>query len=259
MRITLLQTDIVWSSPEANHRQAAGLMDGTRGSDLYVLPEMWSTGFATQPEGIAETDGRSLAWMKEQAISRNAAISGSVAVGERQDDGTIIYRNRHYFVDAEGKVFHYDKRHLFGYAGEDAHYRQGENRTVVNCGGWRWLLLVCYDLRFPMWSRYNDDYDGIIIVANWPSSRQQVWDTLVRARAIENQCYVVAVNRVGNDEKCTYQGGSMLVNAKGQDIARCSDNEISTVTTDIDINELRAFREKFPVLNDREKTFEFIH
>ncbi len=258
MRITLLQTDIIWSSPGDNIQQAAQLMDSSRGSELYVLPEMWSTGFATQPEGIAETDGQSLAWMISEAQNRHAAICGSIAEGEHQPDGSIVYHNRHYFVGADGKVSYYDKRHLFGYAGEDAHYRRGETRTVVSCGGWRWLLLVCYDLRFPVWSRYDGDYDGIIIVANWPSSRQPVWDTLIRARAIENQCCVVAVNRVGQDEKCTYQGGSMVVDAKGRVIARCPDNEVAAVTADLDIEELRAFRAKFPVLNDRDHISEFI-
>ena len=258
MRITLLQTDIIWSSPEANIRQAAELMDATQGSDLYVLPEMWSTGFATQPEGIADTDGSSLAWMKAAANERHTAICGSIAEGKRQPDGTLIYHNRLYFVGADGAVAHYDKRHLFGYAGEDEHYLRGGRRTVVCCGGWRWLLLVCYDLRFPVWSRYAGDYDGIIIVANWPSSRQHVWDTLTRARAIENQCAVVAVNRVGKDEKCSYQGGSMVINAKGKVIARCPDYQASAVTVDIDIEEQRSFRAKFPVLDDRDKTTEII-
>lgn len=252
MRITLVQTDIIWSSPEANRLKATQLIDSAPPSDLYVLPEMFTTGFATQPAGIAETDGQSLSWMQSEARRLHSAICGSIAEGECQADGTWDYHNRLYFVDCDGSVIHYDKRHLFSYGGEDKHYQAGDRRMVVSCGGWRWQLLVCYDLRFPVWSRYRGDYDGIIIVANWPSSRQQVWETLLRARAIENQCYVVAVNRVGHDEKCKYMGGSMVIDAKGQVIARCEDNQACVATADIDIADLRAFREKFRVLDDRD-------
>ncbi len=253
MRITLLQTDVAWASPEVNARFAEQMIGSSPGSDLYVLPEMWSTGFATHPEGIAETEGKSLAWMRETARKANAAICGSLAIGDRDDQGVLHYRNRHYFVGRDGKEAFYDKRHLFTYGGEDAGYEPGDQRTVVSHDGWRWLLLTCYDLRFPVWSRYHGDYDGIILVANWPESRQQAWDILLRARAIENQCYVVGVNRVGEDQACKYMGGSMVIDAKGATVAACKPGEPSAVTAEIDINELRRFRSKFRVLDDRDQ------
>ena len=251
MRITLLQTDIVWGSPAANATAAKRLMEQAPESDLYVLPEMWSTGFATQPEGIAEGDGGSLSWMRRMAREYQAALSGSIATALRHD-GATTYHNRHYMVCADGTEAYYDKHHLFGYGGEDKHYTPGTRRTVVEAGGWRWLLLVCYDLRFPVWSRYRGDYDGILIVANWPGSRQEAWSTLLRARAIENQCCVVAVNRVGSDAACTYRGGSVIIDAKGQTLAACPLGEVSWATADIDLESQRRFRNHFPVLADRD-------
>ncbi len=249
MRITLLQTDIAWGSPSANSTAAERLMKQAPPSDLYVLPEMWSTGFATEPTGIAESDGRSLAWMRRMAREHGAALSGSIATAESHE-GVLTYHNRHYVVCADGTEAWYDKRHLFGYGGEDKHYTPGTRRTVVEVGGWRWLLLVCYDLRFPVWSRNRGDYDGILIVANWPESRQEVWDTLLRARAIENQCCVVGVNRVGSDAVCTYRGGSRIIDAKGKVVAACTDGEESWATAEIDLESQRLFRRKFPVLAD---------
>ena len=252
MRITLLQTDIQWASPEANARNAERMMAQAPGSDLYVLPEMWSTGFATMPEGIAEPSGQSLQWMKNQARRTGAAISGSIAICEEDTSGVKTYRNRHYFVTPDGQCHYYDKRHLFGYGGEDKHYTRGECRRIVEYGGCRWLLLTCYDLRFPVWSRYRGDYDAIVIVANWPTNRRAVWDVLLRARAIENQCYVVAANRVGSDDNCQYDGGSAVIDAKGHTVVSCADAEEGTATCEINIEDLRRFRMKFPVLEDRD-------
>ena len=251
MRVTLLQTDIRWASPEANAIQVERLLAEVPPSDLYVLPEMWSTGFATKPVDIAETNGRSLAWMVQAARQTGGAFSGSIAVGEAGEGG-LTYYNRHYFVQPDGTVAWYDKRHLFGYGGESEHYTAGTHRTVVTHAGWRWLLLTCYDLRFPVWSRYRNDYDGIIIVANWPESRRAVWDVLLRARAIENQCHVVAVNRVGDDASCHYNGGSMVVDAKGRVLATCPDGLPTSVTVDLDLDEQQRFRKKFAVLADRD-------
>lgn len=253
MRITLLQTDITWASPEANRENVGGLLASNAGSDLYVLPEMWSTGFATSPEGIIEQDGKTLEWMSAKAHEMGAAICGSIATSVATDAGAATYHNRHYFVKPDGSYLYYDKRHLFGYGGEDRHYERGTRRVVVDYLGWRWLLLTCYDLRFPVWSRNRMDYDGIILVANWPSSRRQVWDILLRARAIENQCVVIAANRVGDDLKCHYDGGSAIINAKGQLVASCQDGEQGACTAEISMPELKTFREKFDVLHDRDE------
>ena len=253
MKVTLLQTDIRWAQPEANMQEAARLLDAHPDSDLYVLPEMWTTGFATKPEGIAhqECDNSALQWMQEEARQRHCAISGSVAL--QLTDGT--YRNRHYFVDGrQGTVAYYDKHHLFTYGHEDRYYTAGQQHAIVEFAGFRLLLLTCYDLRFPCWSRYADgrEYDAIICVANWPSSRQSAWQLLLRARAIENQCYMIGVNRVGDDQKCHYIGASAVIDVTGHTLAQCRLGVPQALMCDIRMDELQRRREKFRVLDDRD-------
>ncbi|MBQ9187635.1 MAG: nitrilase family protein [Prevotella sp.] len=250
MKIALLQTDIVWATPSANIRRAEDMMVQAPGADLYVLPEMWATGFATRPEGIAEEEATSaaLAWMKRTALQHNCAISGSLAV--RIEDGS--YRNRHFFVTPEDVVF-YDKRHLFTHGHEDKHYTAGNEAIIVSWQGWRLLLQTCYDLRFPVFSRYGraGEYDAIVYVANWPEKRQLAWQTLIRARAIENQCYVLAVNRTGDDKICHYAGGSAVIDPIGRLVAECSSAE-RPVVTEISIDKLKEMRSHFRVLEDRD-------
>lgn len=250
MKITLLQRDIVWANPAENRRRAEEAMLQAPASDLYVLPEMWSTGFATQPEQIAEpADSDSLKWMHRMADLLDAAIAGSVAV--KEEDGT--FHNRFYFVKPrEEEAIFYDKRHLFTYGNEHLHYTAGKKRIVTEWRGARFLLQVCYDLRFPVFSRNQEDYDCALYVASWPTSRIAVWETLLHARAMENQCYVAGVNRVGNDPACSYSGGTLLIDAYGRDVAVCAKNEEASITAEIDLEKLRAFREKFPVLKDRD-------
>ena len=252
MRVTLLQTDITWASPPTNRENVDAMLASTPGSDLYVLPEMWSTGFATTPDGIAESDGSTLEWMLTKSRETGAALCGSLSISVVSGTGAVGYYNRHYFVEPDGTCQYYDKRHLFGYGGEDKHYERGSRRVIVNYQGWRWLLLTCYDLRFPVWSRNRLDYDGIIVVANWPASRRRVWDVLIRARAIENQCVLLATNRVGSDASCHYDGGSAIIDAKGHLLAACADDEQSACTADLSMAELMAFRRKFDVLHDRD-------
>ena len=258
MLVTLLQTDITWASPSENARRVERLLGSAPSSDLYVLPEMWSTGFATSPEGIAESDDASLFWMKQTAREHNAAISGSVAVALHDTEGALRYVNRHYFVKPDGSMEYYDKRHLFGYGGETLHYQAGNKRVVVEYSGWRILLQTCYDLRFPVWLRNRHDYDAILLVANWPVSRQSVWNCLLRARAIENQCYVIAVNRVGDDAACHYEGGSMIIDAKGHPVCECDFGKETTASATLDMSDLQAFREKFRVLDDADN-YELIY
>ena len=294
MKITLLQTDIAWAEPKENIRRAAAMMEQAGEADLYVLPEMWATGFATRPEGIAEDEEESvaLAWMRQMARERGCAISGSLAV--RLNDGT--FRNRHYFVTPQATVF-YDKRHLFRHGHEDEFFIQGTEAVVAEWQGWRILLQTCYDLRFPCFSRYGRSlprplqkegrtppvprplqkegrtaaglyYDAIIYVANWPEKRQLAWDTLVRARAIENQCYVLAVNRTGdtplNPTKGgkasfspsgrsgeVYAGGSVIIDPIGRVVTECPAGEHSA-TAEIFIEKLRDMRSRFRVLDDRD-------
>lgn len=247
MTISLLQQDIVWANPLANQQKAEAVISSLPKSDLYVLPEMFSTGFATQPEGIAENDCNTLQWMKKMAKELDAAICGSVATDE---DGK--YFNRFYFVKPDGDIAFYDKHHLFTYGGEHHRYTRGDNRTEVEFRGVRFLLQVCYDLRFPTFARNHSDrpYDVALYVASWPTPRVEAWNTLLHARAIENQCYVAAVNRVGTDPYCEYCGGTMLIDAYGRNVVECERGKECAVTATLDLDALRAFRKKFPVLSD---------
>lgn len=246
MRITILQRDIEWATPEVNRQCADVAIDCNPNSDLYVLPEMFSTGFCTCPEGIAESaDSPTLQWMQSKAMQTNAAIAGSVAV----KDGDKYY-NRFYFVKPDGDVSYYDKKHLFTYGGEHLRFTAGKERKVVEFRGVRFLLEVCYDLRFPIWSRNRGDYDMILYVASWPTPRVEAWSALLIARAIENQCYVAGVNRVGTDPSCEYCGGSVIIDPYGKCIASCARGEESEATAEIDMEALEVFRQKFPVLSD---------
>jgi omega-amidase len=246
MKITTLQRDILWAQPAANVKRTEEAIRQLPDADLFILPEMFSTGFATQPEGIAENDhSDTLAWMKSTAAARNCAICGSILV---KSEGRFY--NRFYFVEPDGKVTTYDKRHLFTYGGEDKFITAGEERVIVTFRGIRILLEVCYDLRFPVWSRNRGDYDLALYVASWPKSRIDAWSTLLKARAIENQCYVAGVNRVGNDPSCEYNGCSVILDPYGHTLAACEPNQEMAATADIDLEILHAFRAKFPVLND---------
>lgn len=243
MNINILQTNIRWAEPEANRLVASRLMDCRPGADLWVLPEMWDTGFMTADR--PPTGSRSQEWMAEEARRRDCAICGSLAV----DAGSGKMANRLCFAYPDGRMVYYDKHHLFGYGGEDRFYQPGRERVIVEYGGLRFLLAVCYDLRFPVWLRNRGDYDGMIVVANWPASRRRVWDILLQARALENQCYVVAANRTGDDPACHYTGGSCIIDAKGRLLASDKGGE-EVVSAQISQEELAAFRQKFPVLGD---------
>lgn len=251
MRISLLQTDIVWGDPSANQVKAGEMLKSLPKSDVYVLPEMFSTGFATQPEGLAEEDESSLRWMKMMAANLDAAIAGSVATCV-VTDGKKSYHNRFYFVKPDGTCEYYDKLHLFTYGGEHHRFTPGEKKVVVEFRGVRFLLQVCYDMRFPVFARNNDvtPYDVALYVASWPTSRIDAWTVLAHARAIENQCYVAAVDRVGTDPSCEYCGGTMLIDAYGKTVAECERDKECGITADIDMEALAEFRRKFPVLND---------
>lgn len=253
MKVALLQTDIAWGDANENIRRAQLLMERAAGSDLYVLPEMWSTGFATQPADIAHDADSNMAieWMRQVATEKRCAICGSLSV--RLADGT--YRNRHYFVDGRNhREYFYDKHHLFTYGGENKHYTAGDSHTIVEFEGFRILLLTCYDLRFPCWSRYSDAhaFDMMVVVANWPQSRQSAWQILTRARAIENQAYLVGVNRVGDDDYSHYIGASCVVDAIGRTLGRCHTDMPDVVTVDLSLSELQRRRSKFRVLDDRD-------
>lgn len=244
MRIALLQTDIRWQDAAANIEAAAAMMDA-QAADLYVLPEMWATGFDTAPgASAAEAAEQALAWMRRAARERRCFVAGSLPV---QADG--CFRNRFWFVRPDGTADFYDKRHLFTYGGEPAHYAPGHRRVVVEACGLRLLLLTCYDLRFPVFSRNRGDYDVALYVASWPASRRPAWDVLLRARAIENQCYVCGVNRTGEDPSCRYDGGSAAIDPYGRTVLDLGTTP-GVMAFEPDMEALRRFRAKFPVLAD---------
>ena len=248
MKVSILQHDIAWGNPTENRQHLEQLIESAPEADLYVLPEMWSTGFATEPEGLAERDDATLKWMKQMALRYDAALAGSVAVEENGK-----FYNRLYFVKPDGMVEYYDKHHLFSYGGEDKHYACGNKRVVVEWRGVRFLLNVCYDLRFPVWMRYCGDYDAMLCVANWPTVRIDSWNILLRARAIENQCFVVGVNRVGKDPNCEYCGCSAIINPYGQIIVECERHKECSAEAVLDMQMLQAYRAKFPALNEKDK------
>ena len=247
MKISLVQQNILWSNPAANIAHLEDILPAKSGStDLILLPEMFTTGFATSAVGIAEEQPySSLEWMKRKAASVGCAVAASIATREGNN-----YYNRFHFVKPDGSVCSYDKHHLFTYGGEHMRYTAGEERVVVEFRGVRFMLAVCYDLRFPVWLRGRGDYDALLVVASWPAVRRKAWDALLRARAIENQCYVAAVNRVGEDPSNAYNGGSVLIDPHGDDVVAASDGIEEIVEAEIDMNALQSFRGQFPVLND---------
>lgn len=251
MKVTLMQTDIVWADPQANRSRLDAILSELPETDLVVLPEMFSTGFMPEPRGRAESDGGTLRWMKSRAAEYGFALAGSLSV----EEGERLY-NRFCFVEPDGNVTLYDKRHLFSISGENREYTPGDRRVVVEYRGVRILLQVCYDLRFPESCRNfiredgTPDYDLALFVASWPSRRVESWSTLLKARAIENQSYVVGVNRVGSDPESDYPGASVMLDPMGRTVVSCGTGAETFVTGELDPRLLSAFRESFPALND---------
>ncbi|MBO7260374.1 MAG: nitrilase family protein [Bacteroidaceae bacterium] len=246
MRVAIVQTSPIVGEKELNLRDLDNLIGGGDGSDIYVIPEMFNTALVIEADTIAETmDGETLKWMKQKAALLDAAIVGSLAISE---NGKTY--NRLCFVKPDGSVEYYDKRHLFTYGGEGAYITPGRERRVVEFRGLRVMLQVCYDVRFPVFVRNRDDYDMIIYVASWPVARKIAWNTLIRARAIENQCFVAAVNRVGVDQFGVYSGDSVIITPYGEDLVAAEPGKVDMVSAELDLEKLYHFREKFPVLDD---------
>lgn len=249
MRITIVQTALHWENPTANRAMLADKLLPLAGqADLVVLPEMFTTGFSMRAAALAEgMDGPTVAWLQEQAAQLGAAVVGSFICS---DNGRFF--NRLLAVLPDGQYRHYDKRHLFGLAGEHQTYSAGAERLVFDWQGWRICPFVCYDLRFPVWSRQNmrDSYDLLLYVANWPARRGHHWRSLLPARAIENQCFVAAVNIVGADGNGhEYQGDSGIWDFSGQALCRISGQE-GIFTATLEREPLRLYREQLPFLQD---------
>jgi predicted amidohydrolase len=255
LRISLVQGDTRWHDPAGNRVYYGDLVAPLHGlTDLVILPETFTSGFSNDAIDQAEgPGGATVQWMREQAGALDAAVTGSVQVR----DGGRTY-NRLYFVTPDGGVRHYDKRHLFRYAKEHERYAAGRERLTVQWKGWRICPLVCYDLRFPVYSRNRHDverkggldYDLLVYVANWPSARSHPWKTLLRARAIENLCFVAGLNRVGTDGNgLHYSGDSAVIDFLGHPLSECTDREVVSTTT-LPAAELLAHRERFPAMLD---------
>jgi len=244
MRVKLIECNLIWKNVLANHEHLNQILSGygSNEKDLFILPEMFSTGFTMNnlvAEEKEEGEFPSVRWMKNQADRLNAALVGSISVKE---DG--VYYNRLFFVRPNGEVSHYNKRHLFSFASEHKFYQAGNEQCLVEWKGWNILLNICYDLRFPVWSRNElingiPKYDLLIYVANWPSVRAEIWKTLLKARAIENVAYVIGVNRIGEDGNGhMYSGDSAIINFRGE------------IVSELSREGLIEFRAKFPALED---------
>ena len=245
--ITIVQADLFWHDAEKNRDQFTRTIESIEDhTDLIVLPEMFTTGFSMDAPALAEPmDGVTVAWMRDMARSTNSAICGSVIIAEDAD-----YRNRFICAQPDGSMTTYDKRHLFRLANEQDHYTQGDSVQTFELNGFRICPMICYDLRFPVWSRNRDNYDLLLYVANWPSPRHNAWATLLRARAIENLSYLAGVNRVGKDgNDLPYIGGSAIIDYLGNDLADLGDRQ-DTATATLDLEALQKFRDRFAFHKD---------
>lgn len=251
MRISIIQTDICWEDKSANLQLVEHQLQALSGNtDLAVLPEMFSTGFSMQTEILAEpTEGPTLTKLKQWATYYQLAIAGSYLA---TDPLTTNYYNRAFFLTPDGESYYYDKRHLFSMGGENKHFTPGRQRPIIHYRGWNICLLICYDLRFPVWSRNtNNEYDLLLYVANWPATRRQAWDTLLAARAIENLAYVGGVNRIGTDgSQLFYNGGSALYSPKGERLISIPDTTAAAATIELSLTNLQHIRQKFPAWKD---------
>ncbi len=250
LTVTTLQSNLVWEDAEANLTNFDSKLDSINSpGDLVILPEMFSTGFSINPENLAEKpDGRTFNWMQEKAAELNCVVTGSVLI---EEDGK--YFNRLFWVRPDGSFDYYDKRHLFRLGEEYKMFSAGHERVIFELNGWRIFPQICYDLRFPVWSknRYLNnkyEFDLMIYVANWPEVRNYAWKQLLVARAIENQAFVIGVNRVGLDGKqIPHSGNSMVLDYKGQILTQAKPHKEETITTKIPYPELKDFRDQFTV------------
>jgi predicted amidohydrolase len=246
LKITLMQQPLVWMDGPANLRHFDLQLEEITGRDLIVLPEMFTTGFAMEAAQQSLPQDEVVAWMHAKAQQTQALVAGSAAL--QTESGAV---NRFLLVEPDGKVHFYDKRHLFRMADEHHYYEAGNTRVVFEWRGWRILPLVCYDLRFPVWSRNRDDYDLALYVANWPAPRSLHWQSLLIARAIENQAYVAGCNRVGTDGNGHhYRGDSRIISPQGEILASAEAHQATRIDADLSLELLQEYREKFPAWQD---------
>lgn len=251
LNIVAVQANLSWENPSANLQSFENTINQLNEDvDLVVLPEMFSTGFTMQPKKVAETmDGMTIGWMKKLARKHNVALVGSIVVEENSN-----FYNRAVFVQPDGNIETYDKRHSFSLAGEDEEYTSGNHKLIVDYKGWRICPLICYDLRFPVWSRFDNDYDVLLYMANWPKPRILAWDTLLKARAIENMSYCVGVNRVGEDANgYEYIGHTAVYDFLGEQIAHTTEGKEDYLQCLFEKSKLDEMRKRLNFLNDRDQ------
>lgn len=261
LTFTIIQTNLKWEQKALNLQMLEEKINCIQQkTEVVILPEMFSTGFSMRAEKLAEkTDGETIAWMKRVSSEKKIILTGSIIIADDEN-----YYNRLIWMLPNGQMGFYDKKHLFAYADENKHYKAGNKRLIASVKGWRINLQVCYDLRFPVWSRQSakeDDmleYDVLIYIANWPEKRSQAWKTLLQARAIENQCFCIGVNRVGNDGNgIYYSGDSMAVNAMGEILYhKAHEEDVCTIT--LQKEDLQNIREKMPFWKDAD-SFKILH
>ena len=250
LTLSLVQTDNVWENIQENLDQlSAKLADLDKDTDIILVPELFSTGFTMEAAKVAETmEGKGISWMKELSSRKNSLVIGSLLIQEAGH-----YFNRLIASFPDGRLLHYDKRHLFSFAGEDKVFESGQQRLVFEYKGFKICPLICYDLRFPVWARNTEEIDLLIYVANWPNARMLAWDTLLRARAIENLCYVAGLNRVGVDgNQLVYVGHSEVYDPMGEKLLNSAPSEEAVYSTTINAAHISETRNKFSFLNDRD-------
>ena len=249
MKIALFQTSLAWENPASNRTFIEEYFIGEDASfDLFVLPEMFSSGFTMHPENVAETmNGETVSWMKSLALKKDCAVCGSLVISENNS-----FYNRFIFVHPNGKIDFYNKRHLFSLAGEEKVYTKGTKKVIIEYKDWKICPQVCYDLRFPAFSRNHENYDLLLYVANWPKVRTYAWNSLLKARAIENLCYVVGVNRIGlDDNNHEYEGSSQVIDELGNILLNAEDN-LGVFIMELDKNKMLETRKKLNFLNDKD-------
>ncbi len=251
LNLSILQLDLIWEDVSLNLKKIDSLVAGKlHNTDILILPEMFTTGFTMTPSAVGESmNGESVKWMKQRAREWNIVLAGSLVITEKKQNF-----NRFLWLTPNGEIQYYDKRHLFRMGEENEHYSAGKQKLITKLDEWRFRPLICYDLRFPVWSRNRSDYDILIYVANWPASRRHVWKSLLLARALENQSYVIGVNRIGKDGNgVLYYGDSMIIDPRGNVLSKTQPNTESFETVSLSLNELIDFRKKFPVSMDADE------